>query len=123
MAGGNRPYQCRESEFDMVEPQNLKTSTIALAGSVSAVLTFVVIVAVQVLYLQMESAFDRSAAQTDSASRTDQLVAEQEGRLASYAWIDRDQRLVQIPIERAMELTLAETSQERLEADNASTNN
>ena len=104
----------------MVEPQNLKTSTIALAGFVSAVLTFVVIVAVQVLYLQMESSFGRSAAETDSASRTDQLIAEQEGRLASYAWIDREQGLIQVPIERAMELTLGETAQERLEADNAS---
>lgn len=107
----------------MVEPQNLKTSTIALAGFVSAVLTFVVIVALQVLYLQVESSFGRSTAQTDPASRTDQLIAEQEGRLASYAWLDREQGRVQIPIKRAMELTLAETSRERLEADNASENN
>ena len=105
----------------MVEPQNLKTSTIALAGFVSAVLTFVVIVAIQVLYLQMESSLSPSTAQSDPASRTDQLIAEQEGRLASYAWIDRQQGLVQIPIQRAMELTLSEESQERLEADDAST--
>lgn len=104
----------------MVEPQNLKTSTIALAGFVSAVLTFVVIVAVQVLYLQVEASLDASSQEQSIASRTDQLIAEQEGRLASYAWIDREQGLVQIPIEQAMELTLAEASEKRREADDVS---
>lgn len=104
----------------MVEPQNLKTSTIALAGFISAVLTFVVIVAVQVLYLQVEASLGASSQEQSTASRTGQLIAEQEGRLASYAWIDREQGLVQIPIEQAMELTLAEASEKRREEDDVS---
>lgn len=104
----------------MIEPQNLRTSSIAVAGFISAVLTFVVIVVVQVLYLQMETSVAEESSQQNRASQASQLIAEQEGRLASYAWIDREQGIVQIPVDRAMAIIVAEELTERSEVRDAS---
>jgi hypothetical protein len=39
----------------------------------------------------------------------DELRAKQEKQLASYAWIDRDKGVVQLPIDRAMELVVRDS--------------
>jgi hypothetical protein len=41
---------------------------------------------------------------------TSQTKASQAARLAEYAWIDRDRGVVALPIERAMELVVAEAA-------------
>ena len=92
----------------MAEPQSLKTSLIALIGFVSAIVTFVVVVALQAFFLGMDAAAQGKATANSPASKASQLVAEQEGRLASFAWIDRETGQVKIPIDQAMRLTIAE---------------
>jgi hypothetical protein len=42
----------------------------------------------------------------ENANRAQVLREEQEGRLHSYGWVDREKGLVHIPIDRAMDLTL-----------------
>ena len=88
------------------DSDGLNTPVIAVVGFVSAVLTFALIVAVQVLYYQV------SAAETDRkviavrAEEADDMLAQQEAKLARYGWVDRAKRRIAVPVERAMELVV-----------------
>ncbi|HJQ84172.1 MAG TPA: hypothetical protein VKA21_08855, partial [Candidatus Binatia bacterium] len=44
------------------------------------------------------------------AAELQALRREEEARLHGYGWVDRDAGIVRIPIERAIELTVAEAS-------------
>ena len=48
--------------------------------------------------------FPRPRVQPDEAAQLRRLLSEQHERLIGYAWADRQKGLVQIPIERAMQL-------------------
>jgi len=73
------------------------------------ILTFVLIVAVQALFynLQNERATraDQGMPRSLSRLRSAQLEA-----LGAYGWIDRGQGVVAVPIERAMELIVQEAA-------------
>jgi hypothetical protein len=55
--------------------------------------------------------FPQPRVETGQAAEFHRIQAEQTKRLSEYRWVDREQGLVQIPIERAMQLLAAEGAQ------------
>ena len=94
------------------QDDGLYTPGIVVAGVVSAVATFVVIVALQALYLMLDKTQRREAAQ-NAIDTSESLIAEQHAKLNQYGWIDRENDLVVVPIDRAIELTVAELGSNR----------
>lgn len=89
---------------------DLNTSKIALVGFVGALVTFVVIIAVQVLYLSAAKDLRQERVIEAPTTDSDSIVYEQLVKLTRYAWIDQPNKKVVIPIERAMELVVSELS-------------
>ena len=105
---------------DNVEPiDGLDTPALATSGLVAAIGTFALIVGLQVMYLRFEAAQQKknqaSAGQTSATS----LLAEQRSKINRYGWIDRQNDVVAIPIDLAIELTAKELSSEAGEATSA----
>ncbi len=55
--------------------------------------------------------FPQPRVQTGQVEQRERIEAKQKSRLTGYHWVDRTQGLVQIPIERAMQLLAAEGMQ------------
>lgn len=87
---------------------DLNTPLIAIVGFVSAIFTFVAIVGFQAGYYYVESAVNVAKAQAVGPTKNETILAEQRGKLADYAWLDRDARKVAIPIDQAMSLVIQE---------------
>jgi hypothetical protein len=87
---------------------DVNTPMIALVGFLGAVVTFALIVALQVLYYAAANKQDEAKIVNVPTTESDSLLAEQEIKLTRYGWIDRQQGRVAIPIERAMELVVRE---------------
>ena len=86
---------------------DVNTPAIFAIGFLAVVVLIAFVLFLQVLYY-------RSAAQLHEEKEVDQpfvelvdLESQQEGKLASYAW-DAKKKVATIPIDRAMELVLAE---------------
>ena len=99
------------------QTDGLYTPGIAVTGVVAAVATFVLIVALQALYLTLDRDQQREAAQ-NAIDASESLMAEQQSRLNQYGWIDRQNDVVSIPIDRAIRLTAAELRMQDEETDN-----
>lgn len=97
----------------MADYNDLDTPKIAVIGFVSAVLTFVAIIALQLLYYWYDSRATDAAASNRKATAADGIIAEQEARLEQYGWIDRKQGRVAIPVDRAGQLVLRERLRRR----------
>jgi hypothetical protein len=73
------------------------------------VLIFLFALAVKFLFLTNGPAPDEDAARAAERSKAlEELNAENTKRLTTYAWVDKAKGQVQIPIEQAIELTIAE---------------
>jgi hypothetical protein len=92
----------------MSQYDDLNTTKIALAGFIGTVVVFAASLLLMVLYhwqiadMQQSKVIDRPAEEFAA------LTASQQGELATYRWIDRENKIVQIPIKEAMELTVAD---------------
>jgi len=85
-------------------------------GVVGVVLVFVTIVGLQAIFYSVEQKEkDRKAAQ-HGPGQVNRLRATQLEQLHDYRWIDRNNNIVAIPIERAMELVIAESNEQRKKA-------
>ncbi len=88
------------------------TPAIVLVGLVGSILVFVIIVALQALfYNAMERENINKFYNRDSLTMS-RLRSEQLEKINGYRWIDKENGVVAIPIDRAMELTVQELSQE-----------
>ncbi len=90
-------------------PQDeLRASPIVVVGIVGCVLVFVSIVALNALFLRVEQ--DEIAAKTAGQAPSDVRLSENEQQviLTEYRWIDQEKGIVRIPVDRAMDLMLAE---------------
>ncbi|MEN6492719.1 MAG: hypothetical protein ABFD16_00390 [Thermoguttaceae bacterium] len=97
----------------MAEYDDVKSGTIALVGLIVAILTFAVVILVMVVYYQA-SARERYQKQTSQApAELATVTANQQARLAEYRWVDQSKGIVTIPIDRAMELVVADQSAKR----------
>lgn len=85
----------------------LDTSRIALVGLIGAITTFVIIVFLMVMYYQYTAA-EAIRDQDEPSAELATLVNRQQALLARYAWVNEQKKIAAIPIERAMQLVVAE---------------
>ena len=84
---------------------------LVLAGAFALLLIFVIAVR---LLIGVAPAPDEAAARAAERSKAYQeLEAEDTRKLQEYAWVDKAKSTVQIPIERAIELTIAELNSKK----------
>ena len=84
---------------------------LALAGGFLLLLLFVIAVR---LLTGLAPAPDENAARAAERTKAHQeLEAENAKKLQNYAWVDKAKGTVQIPIERAMELAMAELNSKK----------
>lgn len=88
----------------MAKHEEVNTLVIAAIGLISAVLLFVLIVGLEVLYYNYENKEETKKVYDQRYEEIAGLRAVQEAELNSYRWIDKERGIVGIPIERAMEL-------------------
>ena len=102
------PHLAPSEQFERYD--TIDTPKIAIVGFISAILTFVVIVAAQAIFFAADNALDqrRNVAATDSTSQ--QAITQQEAQLNSYGWVDSEKGIVQIPIDAAMDQVVREQS-------------
>jgi hypothetical protein len=81
-----------------------KASATVVIGVVGALVLVLVIIGLQALYYRTEQAEVVRKVESAAPEEWSRVRAEQEARLHSYRWVDREQGVVAIPIERAMEL-------------------
>ena len=95
-----------ESKYYTINPGESDPSAVStvIVGVVGVVLAWLIIAGLEVVYYKTARAeFDRKVVQQEPAglreARTQQL-----GQLSDYRWIDKDAGIVQLPIDRAMEV-------------------
>jgi hypothetical protein len=89
---------------------DLNTSKIAAVGFISVIIVFALIILVQVLFYWTE-ANQRIVKDIDQPYlEYANLTADQQAKLAKYQWLDEKEKIVAIPIRRAMELVVDELS-------------
>ncbi len=96
----------------MAQDDDLSTSTIALVGLVGAVVVFAVILLLTIIFYQVESRQRQEKDVGPSYAQVSKLEADQQGRLASYGWIDQKNQIAFIPVARAMDLVVAQLSRD-----------
>jgi hypothetical protein len=89
---------------------DVNTPAIAMVGLISALLFFAVIVLLEVMFYRMEAQqrYDKDVSQPFVELTT--LMDRQRAKLADYRWVDEKKGVVAIPIDRAMELVVADLS-------------
>jgi hypothetical protein len=85
----------------------------ALVGIVGSVLLFVIIVGLQAMFYAMQEDELRLKVYTQTSEELRRLDAVQLEELNSYGWVDQQNGVVRIPIQRAMELTVQELAAEQ----------
>jgi hypothetical protein len=92
----------------MAAQDDLNTPVVAVVGLIGAIGVFAVILLLMIVFRRVESRqrAEKEFSRADAEVR--QLVANQEGRLADYGWVDKKKGIARIPITRAMELVVAE---------------
>jgi hypothetical protein len=85
-----------------------QTSTTLVAAMVGAILVFAAIVALQAFFYRSEETERTTKVYGVVPEELAKLRATQEEQLNAYRWVDRERRLVTIPISRAMELTVGD---------------
>jgi hypothetical protein len=88
---------------------DVNTPVIALVGFISAILFFAIIVLLEVVFYWAETQqHEKDLGQPPQELAT--LMHNQQARLAEYRWVDENKGVVAIPIDRAMELVVADLS-------------
>jgi hypothetical protein len=95
------------------EQEDLNTSMIAIAGVIGAVIIFLMIVALQAWYYNVETAEMYRKVVAPAADELSSVTAEQQGQLNSYRMIDSQKRIVAIPIDRAMGIVVRDLTEGR----------
>lgn len=90
---------------DAVDP---KVSTTLVVGALGVILTVVIILALQVLFYRTAQREYVAKVVEVGSEKLERTEAEQRALLEGYRWVDRDNGVVALPIERAMELVIEE---------------
>ncbi len=92
----------------MAQSDDVRTSTIALVGFLGALVLFVILVGLEVVYYEV-AARQRKAKETVQPQQSvTAALDEQRVKLAEYRRLDAAKGVVRIPIDRAMELVVRE---------------
>ena len=94
----------------MERHNDLNSVKIAWVGFLGALMTFEIILAMQVLYYAAVVQETEQKVVQAPTTDSDTLLAEQAVKLTRYGWIDREKQQVTIPIDRAMELVVNDLS-------------
>jgi hypothetical protein len=94
----------------MERHNDLNSVKIAWVGFLGALMTFEIILAMQVLYYSAVVHETEQKVVQAPTTDSDTLLAEQAVKLTRYGWIDREKQQVTIPIDRAMELVVNDLS-------------
>jgi hypothetical protein len=87
---------------------DVRTSSVALAGALGVIVVVALVIFLEVMYYQFEGRLEQSKDTDQPNVDVQNLAAEQQGLLASYGWVDQQKKIVAIPIQRAMHIALAE---------------
>ena len=92
----------------MTTRDDVNTPVIAMVGLISALLFFASIILLEVMFYHMEAQqrFEKDVSQPFPELTA--LVQRQQAKLADYRWVDEKKGIVAIPIDRAMELVVAD---------------
>ena len=102
----------------MAYDDGIKVGPIAYIGLVSVILTFVLVLALQVLYYQQRNRMsDGAMAASGRPHELVELTSEQQLALTQQGYVDREQGVVAIGVERAKELVVRELAQGMTPAD------
>ena len=96
----------------MAYKEDLDIGKIALISLVSVLLTVAIVLFLQVLFYGFKQRQLASPRYSQVPAEMTKYVADQRGKLASYEVVDRERKVVTMPIDRAMEMVVVE-----LEAD------
>ena len=108
-AGRGTGLRERLEVVGMTAQDDPQTSGTIITAIVGAVLIFALIVALQAMFYIVEENERYNKVYTQAPEDLTRLRAEQQERINSYRWIDQANGIASIPVERAMELMLAET--------------
>ena len=89
----------------------VNTWKVVLAGLLGAILTVAAVMALQALYYRHLSGVQDTEEFSEPSPKLQELLRDQRTQLAEYRPIDAEKGIVAVPIERAMELVVAELSQ------------
>jgi len=98
------PVKLEPPSVDVRAVLLMGAAALVLMGGAVGVLTAVYSSAVSGVSPPAPQAFPQPRVQTHETNELRQLLSEQRARLDGYAWADRGQGLVKVPIERAMGL-------------------
>jgi len=87
---------------------------IALVGVIGAILLFVIIVAMQALFYNVEDAQRTSKLGVGDPNELGRLRAGQLEQLHTYRWIDKPNGVVGIPVDLSMDLIVREANDEKV---------
>ena len=90
--------------------EDVKTSTVALAGLIGAIATFALILLLMVFYYQVDRQQTQIKQTAEPPAEWTSLKTAQEGKLDSYRWVDAKRKIVAIPIDLAMHLVTTEVA-------------
>jgi len=90
------------SKPDRRDDPDISLTTLVVV--VGAVLTFVAVVFLQAVFYRAETAEYERKVVNESPKKLRSARAEQSAVLNEYRWVDRENGVVAIPIERAMEI-------------------
>ena len=106
----------------MANYDDLSTTKIAAVGFIGAIIVFALIILLQAVFYWTEAQQRIEKDVNQPAVEFAHLTADQQAKLASYRWLDQEQKIVAIPIRRAMELVLAQLSQEQQSSEKKGAN-
>jgi hypothetical protein len=95
---------------NMATRNDINTPAIALVGFLSAILFFAIVILLQAIFYQYQAQQRLESGASQSPLELTNLVQNQQARLAEYRWVDQKKGVVAIPIDRAMELVVADLS-------------
>ena len=97
----------------MTKYDDVNTPVIAAVGLLAVLGLVALVLFLQVVYYRAEAQQEYDKVIQQPAVELIDLKTEQQGKLASYAWVDAKKKIVAIPIDRAMDLVLADLAHGR----------
>jgi len=94
------------SQFERYD--TIDTPRIVVVGFISAILTFVVILAAQAIFFASDNVETQRKITGETPSSLADGLTQQQNRLAGYGWVDPAKGVVNIPISEAMRLVVEE---------------
>lgn len=94
----------------------VNTNRLVLVSIVSVIITAAVIIVLQAVYFGYQAAVERKVADREPA-KLEALLSAQRPRLTDYGVLDAEKGIVTIPVSRAMELVVAESSEPKESED------